>query len=59
VPVFKPGQQVQYKGESRTVHYVLLRHSELRVFLNGVENSVNPDELAVQPTEFVYTRNRP
>lgn len=56
LPVFKPGQIVQYQGQSKKVNYVLLRKGELRVFLSGVENSVSPDELGVPVTEYVYKR---
>jgi hypothetical protein len=56
--VFKPGQVVQYKGESKRVSYVLLRKAEMRVVLEGIEDSVNPAELTVAPTHYVYQRRQ-
>ncbi|HSV52152.1 MAG TPA: hypothetical protein VLJ57_08560 [Burkholderiaceae bacterium] len=56
MPIYRSGQTVQHHGYSARVSHVLLRRGELFVYLEGRENPVDPSELALEPTEFVYRR---
>lgn len=56
LPIFRPGQDVEYQGESARVDHVLVRRGGLMVYLEGRPVPIDSDEINVAPTEFVYRR---
>lgn len=56
LPIFRAGQSVQHKGRGARVSHVLLRRGQLFVYLEGDEGPIDPAELSVPPTEFIFRK---
>ena len=56
MPLFRPGAMVRYQQRQEQVSHVVVRRFEMRVYLVGHENPVNPDDLEATPSLFTTER---
>lgn len=56
MPLFRPGASVRWGTRHETVSHVVLRRSDLLVYLKGHDMPVHPKVLQVEPTAFHLTR---
>lgn len=56
LPLFRPGTQVIYQGQTCTVHYVTVRRSQLMVNLRETDTPVDSEKLQVAPTRIPLPR---
>lgn len=52
MPLFHRNAQVRYQGRDYRVDHVVLRAMELKVSLQGLDDVVHADELAIEPSRL-------
>jgi hypothetical protein len=57
VALYKPGTAARWQGMPETVSHVLLRRGELKVFLQGHPDALDPAAIEVKPTRLYLQRN--
>lgn len=56
MPFFRPGTNVRYGQQTYPVSHVIVRRFDMKVYLVGRENPVDPEELDVEPSRFTTAR---